>query len=100
MLTAAGRIFCTSSNAATIFAWAFERGQRVLFFFPDQHLGRDTAKAMGVSLEHMPMGNPRKPLGGNSDVALADARVILCHSSPRRAGAGRVQPGKRSSRLP
>ena len=94
-----GRIVCTSSNAATVLAWALERGQRVLFF-PDQHLGRNTARAMGVPLEHMPMWNPRKPLGGNSDVALADARVILCHSSPRRAGAGRVQPGERSSRLP
>lgn len=98
-MTAAGRIFSISSNAATVLAWAFERGQRVPFF-PDQHLGRNTAKAMGVPLEHMPMWIPRKLLGGNSDVALADARVILCHSSPRRAGAGRVQPGERSSRLP
>ena len=73
-----GGIVCTSSNAATVLAWAFERGQRVLFF-PDQHLGRNTAKAMGVPLERMPMWNPRKPLGGNSDVALADARVILWH---------------------
>ncbi len=73
-----GGIVCTSSNAATVLAWAFERGQRVLFF-PDQHLGRNTAKAMGVALERMPMWNPRKPLGGNSDVVLADARVILWH---------------------
>ena len=42
-----GGIVCTSSNAATVLKWAFERGQRVLFF-PDQHLGRNTAKAMGV----------------------------------------------------
>ncbi|MBG6107374.1 quinolinate synthase NadA [Frigoribacterium sp. CG_9.8] len=73
-----GGIVCTSSNAATVLEWAFERGQRVLFF-PDQHLGRNTAKAMGVPLERMPMWNPRKPLGGNSDAALADARVILWH---------------------
>jgi quinolinate synthase len=73
-----GGIVCTSSNAATVLEWAFERGQRVLFF-PDQHLGRNTAKAMGVSLEQMPMWNPRKPLGGNDPDALADARVILWH---------------------
>jgi len=73
-----GGIVCTSSNAATVLEWAFERGQRVLFF-PDQHLGRNTAKAMGVPLERMPMWNPRKPLGGNTEVALADARVILWH---------------------
>ena len=58
--------------------WAFERGQRVLFF-PDQHLGRNTAKAMGVPLEQMPMWNPRKALGGNDEQALLDSRVILWH---------------------
>jgi quinolinate synthase len=73
-----GGIVCTSSNAATVLEWAFERGQRVLFF-PDQHLGRNTAKAMGVPLEQMPMWNPRKPLGGNDPDVLADARVILWH---------------------
>ncbi|MDQ1582943.1 MAG: quinolinate synthase [Microbacteriaceae bacterium] len=73
-----GGIVCTSSNAETVLQWAFERGQRVLFF-PDQHLGRNTAKAMGVPLEQMPMWNPRKPLGGNDGTTLSDARVILWH---------------------
>jgi quinolinate synthase len=71
-----GGIVCTSSNAATVLEWAFERGQRVLFF-PDQHLGRNTAKAMGVPLEQMPLWNPRKPLGGNEADTLTDAQVIL-----------------------
>jgi quinolinate synthase len=73
-----GGIVCTSSNAATVLEWAFERGQRVLFF-PDQHLGRNTAKAMGVPLEQMPLWNPRKDLGGNNEQALLDSRVILWH---------------------
>lgn len=73
-----GGIVCTSSNARTVLEWAFARGRRVLFF-PDQHLGRNTAKAMGVPLEQMPMWNPRKPLGGASAGELADARVILWH---------------------
>ncbi|MGV1034671.1 MAG: quinolinate synthase NadA [Microbacteriaceae bacterium] len=73
-----GGIVCTSSNAATVLEWAFERGQRVLFF-PDQHLGRNTAKAMGVPLEAMPMWNPRLPLGGNSAGDLNDAQVLLWH---------------------
>jgi len=73
-----GGIVCTSSNAKTVLEWAFERGQRVLFF-PDQHLGRNTAKAMGVPLEQMPMWNPRRPLGGNDAATLDDARVILWH---------------------
>jgi len=73
-----GGIVCTSSNAAAVLAWAFERGQRVLFF-PDQHLGRNTANAMGISAEQMPLWNPRQSLGGNDEAALADARVILWH---------------------
>lgn len=73
-----GGIVCTSSNARTVLEWAFARGRRVLFF-PDQHLGRNTAKAMGVPLEQMPMWNPRKPLGGSTDAQLVDSRVILWH---------------------
>ncbi|MCM3504341.1 quinolinate synthase NadA [Curtobacterium sp. ODYSSEY 48 V2] len=73
-----GGIVCTSSNAATVLEWAFERGQRVLFF-PDQHLGRNTAKAMGISTDRMPMWNPRKALGGNDAQTLLDAQVVLWH---------------------
>ena len=73
-----GGIVCTSSNAQTVLEWAFERGRRVLFF-PDQHLGRNTAKAMGVPLDRMPMWNPRKALGGSTVTDLVDSRVILWH---------------------
>ncbi len=73
-----GGIVCTSSNAATVLEWAFERGQRVLFF-PDQHLGRNTAKAMGISTDRMPMWNPRLAGGGNEAAELLDAQVILWH---------------------
>lgn len=73
-----GGIVCTSSNARTVLEWAFARGRRVLFF-PDQHLGRNTAKAMGVPLERMPMWNPRAALGGSTAAQLEDSRVILWH---------------------
>ena len=73
-----GGIVCTSSNAAAVLRWAFERGRRVLFF-PDQHLGRNTAKAMGVPLDAMPMWNPRKVSGGSDAQTLRDAKVILWH---------------------
>jgi len=73
-----GGIVCTSSNAAVVLKWAFERGQRVLFF-PDQHLGRNTAKAMGIEPGQMPMWDSRKVLGVNSAEALREARVILWH---------------------
>ncbi|MDL5350662.1 quinolinate synthase NadA [Microbacterium sp. zg-YB36] len=73
-----GGIVCTSSNARTVLEWAFARGRRVLFF-PDQHLGRNTAKAMGVPLEQMPMWNPTKPWGGTDAATLTGSRVILWH---------------------
>ncbi|WP_082305325.1 quinolinate synthase NadA [Leucobacter japonicus] len=71
-----GGIVCTSSNARTVLEWAFARGQRVVFF-PDQHLGRNTAKAMGIGEEQMPLWRPHLPLGGNTAEQLTDARVIL-----------------------
>jgi quinolinate synthase len=49
---ARGGVVCTSSNARAVLEWAWERRPRV-FFFPDQHLGRNTAYAMGVPLDHM-----------------------------------------------
>jgi quinolinate synthase len=73
-----GGVVCTSSNAARVLEWAFERGQRVLFF-PDQHLGRNTAKAMGIPLSQMPVWDPNLPLGGNTPEALQSARVLLWH---------------------
>ena len=47
-----GGVVCTSSNASRVLEWSWARKPRV-FFFPDQHLGRNTAFAMGVPLEHM-----------------------------------------------
>jgi len=72
-----GGIVCTSSNARAVLDWAFARGDRVLFF-PDQHLGRNTARTMGIGLERMCVWNPHDPrLGGNEPARLADSRVIL-----------------------
>ena len=72
-----GGLVCTSSNAAAAIEWAFERGDRVLFF-PDQHLGRNTAKAMGVPLERMPLWDPyADDLGGVEESDLQDAKVLL-----------------------
>lgn len=71
-----GGIVCTSSNARTVLEWVFERGERVVFL-PDQHLGRNTARAMGIADEEILMWNPRLPLGGNTPEALEQAKVIL-----------------------
>ncbi len=45
-----GGIVCTSANARAVLDWAFQRRSRALFF-PDQHLGRNTARTMGIPLE-------------------------------------------------
>ena len=71
-----GGIVCTSSNARTVLEWAFERGQRVVFF-PDQHLGRNTAKGMGISEDVMPLWRPHLALGGNTVAQLEASKVIL-----------------------
>ncbi|MFT9282757.1 quinolinate synthase NadA [Bifidobacterium sp.] len=71
-----GGIVCTSSNARAVLEWAFERGRRVLFF-PDQHLGRNTGMQMGIPPERMRLWNPRRPMGGSTADAYANARMIL-----------------------
>ncbi|HET6882087.1 MAG TPA: quinolinate synthase NadA [Pirellulales bacterium] len=72
-----GGIVCTSSNAAAVLRWSFDRTRRVLFF-PDQHLGRNTAFAMGIPLDEMAVWNPHADeLGGNSEEALARSKVLL-----------------------
>ncbi|HYM16694.1 MAG TPA: quinolinate synthase NadA [Dehalococcoidia bacterium] len=74
-----GGAVCTSSNAAKIMEWAFQRKKRVLFF-PDQHLGRNTGAAMGIPLEEMVLWGWARPygsMGGQTLEALRRSRVIL-----------------------
>ncbi len=83
-----GGLICTSSNACKAFEWAFKHGDKI-FFFPDEHLGRNTARRVGI-------GNnpPIPPLkkGGNllvppfvkgGEGGFKDIRIILwpgyCH---------------------
>ena len=72
-----GGIVCTSSNAASVLQWAFQRGERV-FFFPDQHLGRNTALKMGITNDQMPVWDPyAEENGGNSRAAIENSKVVL-----------------------
>ena len=71
-----GGIVCTSSNASRVYDWAFARGTKV-FFFPDEHLGRNTAVRKGISTDNMVVWDPFLPLGGNTEAELANATVIL-----------------------
>ncbi len=47
-----GGAVCTSANAQKILAWALDQDRRVLFL-PDQHLGRNTAAALGLAPEEI-----------------------------------------------
>lgn len=71
-----GGVVCTSSNAAATLKWAWERGERVLFL-PDQHLGRNTAHKMGVSLDDMVVWDPNEIFGGLDADQAKHARIIL-----------------------
>jgi len=71
-----GGAVCTSSNARAILEWALDRGEKVLFF-PDQHLGRNTAIDMGYGLETMQVWNPHKELGGLEERDAKEATFLL-----------------------
>ncbi len=67
---------CTSSNAERVLTWALERGDKV-FFFPDEHLGRNSAVALGMKPEEILLWDRNKHQGGNSEEAIKKAKVIL-----------------------
>jgi quinolinate synthase len=71
-----GGLVCTSSNARGAFEWAFARGSKILFL-PDQHLGRNTAFAMGIPLSEMVVWDPYQINGGVMPDRLKAAKVIL-----------------------
>ncbi len=73
-----GGVVCTSSNAEGVLNWAFERAGKngKILFFPDQHLGRNTGLAMGLSHEEMATWTPNdKP---EWDL-LEQSKIILWH---------------------
>ncbi|MGH9392428.1 MAG: quinolinate synthase NadA, partial [Vicinamibacteria bacterium] len=71
-----GGAVCTSSNASGLFDWALARRPR-LFFFPDQHLGRNVGVSKGISVDDMPLYDPHAPLGGLTREEIVRAKVIL-----------------------
>jgi quinolinate synthase len=71
-----GGIVCTSTNAAAVMKWAWERGDTLLML-PDQHLGRNTGWKMGVPLDEMAVWDPNEMWGGLDAEQLKKARLIL-----------------------
>jgi quinolinate synthase len=98
-----GGAVCTSSNCRNVLEWALRGGANEelpiadrglptetnqseirnqqskikVLFFPDQHLGRNTAYAMGYPLEQMAIWDPRQDLGGNSEQQIRNADFVL-----------------------
>jgi quinolinate synthase len=71
-----GGVVCTSSNARAVLEWALDRGDQVLFF-PDQHLGRNTAIDMGHTEDEMLVWNPHVDLGGHEAHEVKQATFLL-----------------------
>lgn len=84
--TAAIKAFCgehggtvsTSSNNKAIFEWAFANGFEKIFFFPDQHLGRNTAYfQLGIPLDEIMLWDQTQPNGGLTPEQIRKAKIFL-----------------------
>jgi quinolinate synthase len=71
-----GGSVCTSSNAERVLTWALSTGEKV-FFFPDEHLGRNSAYALGISSDEVVVWKRGLSLGGCTAGQLKKAKVIL-----------------------
>ncbi len=71
-----GGSVCTSSNAKQVLAWALDQGKMV-FFFPDQHLGRNASWMLDVPDGRVVLWRRGEPMGGNDQKMLSTARVVL-----------------------
>jgi quinolinate synthase len=92
-------IVCTSSNAPKTFAYAFARGEKILFF-PDQHLGRNTGFEMGIPLDEMVTWNWRRPDGGLTKEEIERAKVVLWQghcSTHQRFSVEQIEKARREN---
>lgn len=75
-------LICTSSNAAAAYKYVFDRAEK-LFFFPDENLGYNTGRSLGISDDEMVVWDYRSPDGGVDPDRMRRAKVILwkghCH---------------------
>src|SRR5579875_1025816 len=75
----AGGAVCTSSNAKAVVTWALQQHgpETKVLFFPDQHLGRNTAYQLGFGEQDMAVWDPRLESGGLRDADIKEARFLL-----------------------
>jgi quinolinate synthase len=67
---------CTSSNGERVLQWALNKGEKV-FFFPDEHLGRNSAAALDIPDEQVLLWRRGELLGGNTVQELKQAKILL-----------------------
>jgi quinolinate synthase len=78
-----GGAVCTSSNCESVLRWALgnqkpgDPCRRKIIFFPDQHLGRNTAYRMGFALDSMVTWDYRALRGGLTNQQIRDANFVL-----------------------
>ena len=77
-----GGLVCTSSNAKAAYEWVYKRSEK-LFFFPDENLGYNVGRWLGIPDEEIVIWNFRDSEGGIDPERLKKARLILwkghCH---------------------
>ena len=71
-----GGLVCTSSNAKAAFEQYLLKGKKI-FFFPDQHLGRNTALSLGIKRDEVKVWNPFKENGGLTLDELNKTKVLV-----------------------
>ena len=69
-------VVCTSTNAAAVMTWAWQRGEK-LMMLPDQHLGRNTGYKLGVPLDRMAVWDPHEVGGGLTAEQARTAKLLL-----------------------
>ncbi len=73
---------CTSGNAAAVLRRALDAGRRILFL-PDEHLGVNTARMLGVKDSEMAVYDPALHEGGISGKITEAVRIVVwkgyCH---------------------
>jgi len=67
---------CTSSNAAGVFRWVLNQGSKV-FFLPDEHLGANTARDLGIADDKVLLYERHRESGGLEPDRIKQGRVIV-----------------------
>jgi quinolinate synthase len=77
-----GGLICTSSNARAALEYAYGRREKA-FFFPDENLGMNTGRKMGLKPDEVIVWDFSRDSGGLSEEQIDRAKLILwkghCH---------------------